>query len=85
MIIDKILMLEEGQMGARGTYIGIRRQAPELGPMRYAYAWPAHDNLLTYIETRHHYWSKYRDPDDLQSIIQECCYKESIYIVAKDH
>ena len=39
VIMDKILMLrKEGHMGARGIYIGMRRQAPELGPMRYAYA-----------------------------------------------
>ena len=42
--MDKILMLrKEGHMGARGIYIGMRRQASELGPMRYAYAWPARD------------------------------------------
>ena len=51
--MDKILMLrKEGQVGARGIYIGMRRQAPELGPMRYAYAWPARD--ITPPSTRHH-------------------------------
>ena len=30
-------------MGARGIYIGMRRQVPELGPMRYAHVWPARD------------------------------------------
>ena len=44
VIIDKILMLrKEGHMGARGIYIGMRRQAPELGPMRYAHAGSARD------------------------------------------
>ena len=39
VIMDKILMLrKEGHMGARGIYVGMRQQAPELGPMRYAYA-----------------------------------------------
>ena len=44
VIIDKILMLrKEGHMGARGIYIGMWRQAPELGPMRYAHTGSARD------------------------------------------
>ena len=43
--MDKILMLrKEGYIGARGIYIGMRRQALELGPMRYTYTWPARDS-----------------------------------------
>ena len=38
VITDKILMLrKEGHMGARGIYIGMRQQAPKLGPIRYTY------------------------------------------------
>ena len=54
--MDKILMLrKEGHMGARGIYIGMRRQAPELGPIRYTYAWPARDrtSLVIRIECSH--------------------------------
>ena len=48
--MDKILMLrKEGLMGAREESIGMRRQAPEPGPMRYAYAWPARDKSETTI------------------------------------
>ena len=47
--MDKILMLRtEGHMGARRIYIGMRRQAPELGPMSYAYAGPARDTYGRY-------------------------------------
>ena len=47
VIMDKILMLrKEGHMGARGIYIGMRQQAPELGPMRYAYARNNRDRII---------------------------------------
>ena len=57
VIIDKILMLrKEGHMGAREIYIGMRRQAPELDPMRYAHAGLARDRLGSCQELGP-YWS----------------------------
>ena len=49
--MDEILMLrKEGHVGGRGIYIGMRRQASELGLIRYAHAGSARDSIYLVLK-----------------------------------